>query len=439
MCKYMSEIRMKDIIIFRRDDVLSPTRALYYKDLFYRTLKIGTEIEAATPKGMKREIFEEHLRQQLEPSGSLEQIGKWGVLDVQAEHCGIEIRVIGRHPYFEVFYNQFAHIFEVIHAEGGRARPTCGMHFHLLPIGLSEPIPEIILANVWNLVRRYAPNLKFITSAGDKPEALCRRRNHNSHLEMVKHTPAAMNMQQIKEALDNSRVVPKHQNFLNLEHLTFTEQHEIKDFHLELRFPDADFSPTSVTVKAFLCLAMILKAVDMSQYGVIHVGKLREWRRKKELLDMLNNNDGNLATSDTSQVTPAVIEELRAGCRELLALLKPSLTRFERNPSFEILCSLAENPISLRRIQGYSWQEIEQQLSLVTALYEPKWDKVDKQLMRYIEFAEFAECAAEEDWKAATAKSLFSPVSDIEDHLRKIASFRAMRWDAQLGTYVFLS
>lgn len=430
---------MKDVIIFRRDDVLSPVRALYYKDLFYRTLKIGTEIEAAPPKGMKREIFEERLRQQLDPSGSLEYLGKWGVLDVQAEHCGIEIRVIGRHPYFEVFYEQFAHIFGVIQAEKGRARPTCGMHFHLLPIGLSELIPEIILANFWNLVRRYAPNLKFITSAGDKPEALCRRRNHNSHLEMVKHTPAAMSMQEIKEVLDNSRVVPRHQNFLNLEHLTFTEQHKIKDFHLELRFPDADFSPASVTVKAFLCLAMILKAVDMSQYGVIHVGKLHEWRRKKELLAMLNNNDGNLATSDTSQVTAEVIEELRAGCRELLALLKPTLTRFERNPSFDILCSLAENPISLRRIQGYSWREIEEQLVRVTTLPEPEWDKADKQLMRYIEFAEFTEYAMEGDWKAATARALFCQASDIDVRLQKIASFRAMRWDAQLGTYVFVN
>lgn len=430
---------MKDVIIFRRDDVLTPARALYYKDLFYRTLKIGTEIEAATPKGMKREVFEEHLRQQLEPSGSLDQLGKWGVLDVQAEHCGIEIRVIGRHPYYDVFYNQFARIFNAIHAEGGRARPTCGMHFHLLPIGLSEPVPEIILANVWNLVRRYAPNLKFITSAGDRPEALCRRRNHNSHLEMVNHTPAAMSMQEIKELLDNSRVVPKHQNFLNLEHLTFTGQREVKDFHLELRFPDADFSPTSVTAKAFLCLAMILKAVDMSQYGVIHVGKLHEWRRKKELLDMLNNNDGDLATSNTSQVTPEVIDELRAGCRELLAILKPTLTRFERNPSFDILASLAEHPISLRRIQGYSWQEIEEQLARVTALHEPEWDKTDKQLMRYIEFAEFTECATEEDWKAAAAQSLFCKLPELEDHLRKIASFRAMNWDAQLGTYVFVN
>ena len=190
---------MKDVIIFRRQDTLSSSRALYYKDLFYRTLKIGTEIEAATPKGVTRDSFKNAVRRRLEPSGDLDHLGTWGVLDVQTEHCGIEIRVIGRHPYFDVFYEQFAHIFEVIRTAGGRARSTCGMHFHLLPIGMSEPIPEIILANIWNLVRRYAPNLKFLTSCGDAPHALCRRRNHSSHLEMIKHTPAAMTMQAIKE------------------------------------------------------------------------------------------------------------------------------------------------------------------------------------------------------------------------------------------------
>ena len=431
---------MKDVILFKRDDALTPSRALYYKDLFYRTLKVGTEIEAATPKGVKREVFEERVRQRLEPSGSLASLGKWGVLDVLPEHCGIEIRVIGRHPYFEVCYAQFAHIFEVIQTEGGRARPTCGMHFHLLPIGLSEPIPEIILANVWNLVRRYAPNLKFLTSGGDRPEALCRRRNHNSHLEMIRYTPAVMTMQDIQTALDHSKQVPKHQNFLNLEHVTFTAGHEVRDFHLELRFPDADFAPTSVTAKAFLCLAIVLKAVEMSQYGVIHVGRLHEWQRKQALLDMLNNNDGDLATSNTSRVTPDVIEELRAGCRELLALLKPILTRFERNPSFEVLAALAEHPIALRRIQHRGWDEIEQQLcAITTPAAPPDWDKWDTQLMRSIELAECTNCTSNDGWQNAVAKLLFLTPAEIVGRLHKIALFRGLKWDAQLGAYVFLN
>jgi hypothetical protein len=84
-------------------------------------------------------------------------------------------------------------------------------------------------------------------------------------MEMVRHSPGLLTMRQIQELLRQSRVVPEHQNFLNLEHLRFTESGHIHPFHLEFRFPDADLSPTSVTAKTFLFLAILLKAVDLTR------------------------------------------------------------------------------------------------------------------------------------------------------------------------------
>ncbi len=158
---------MKEPILFRRNDCLSNEQALYWKDLLYRTTKIGTEIEVAVPKGMPRPTFEVSVREMLQPSGSFEQLGPYGVLDVSAEHAGIEIRVIGRQPYFSALHQQYTSILRVLSEQGGRPRATCGLHFHLLTPGLVEPVPEIILANTWNLVRRYAPELRFLTSGGD--------------------------------------------------------------------------------------------------------------------------------------------------------------------------------------------------------------------------------------------------------------------------------
>ncbi len=110
------------------------------------------------------------------------------MLDVQKEHCGVEIRIIGRQPHFRALRQQYSQITQVLHDQGSRVRATCGLHFHLLTPGLAEPVPEIVLANLWNLTRRYAPELRFMTSGGDQREALCRRRNYTSHLEMVKHS-----------------------------------------------------------------------------------------------------------------------------------------------------------------------------------------------------------------------------------------------------------
>ena len=429
---------MKEPILFRRDDLLSPDEALYWKDLLYRTVKIGVEIEFAMPKGINKKDFLPTLRDALQPSKDLNHLGRYGVLDAISEHCGIEIQIIGRQPYYAALLQQYRDILALL-PQGIRTRPTCGLHYHLLTVGLSEPVPEIILANLWNLTRRYAPYLRFLTSAGHTTEALCRRRNHTSHLEMVRHTPGAYSMREIQKLLNDSETVPKHQNFLNLEHVAFADDGAVQNFHVEFRFPDADIAATSLAAKTFLFLAMLLKSVEMSQYGVIHVGRVREWRRKKELLDMLSNNDGELATSDTSQVTPEVLAELSSGCHELLELLKPIIKRFEQNPSYEVLSALADTPLSLRQIQGCSWTEIEQQLSQVAALSRPVLDKDDKKLMRTVELAQLTNFPTPDEWKSAAAEALLCSLADVDARLATIVFFRELQWDQQLGTFIFLN
>ena len=436
---------MKEPIIFRRDDHLGHEQAMYWKDLLYRTIKIGTEVEFALPKGAKKAEFLAVLLETLQPTKDLTHLGRYGVLDVISEHCGIETQIIGRQPYYPALIEQYREIFALL-PPGIRARPTCGLHYHALTIGLSEPVPEIILANIWNLIRRYAPYLRFLTSGGSSHEALCRRRNHNSHLEMVRHTPGVYSMREIQTLLHDSKVVPEHQNFLNLEHIIFSENGQVKDFHLEFRFPDADLAPTSIVAKTFLFLAIILKAVEISQYGVIHVGRLREWRRKIELLDMLSNNDGNLATSDTSKVTPEVVEELRTGCRELLELLKPIFVRFARvscegsedHPAFEVLGLLAETPLALLRASGRNWPEIEAILSERAAITSADWDKSDQRLIRAIELAELTTFTSLQAWKWEAARELFLTPQELDRRLARLDNWRGIKWDAALGAMVFL-
>ncbi len=430
---------MKDPILLRRDDLLSPRQAAYWKDLLYRDTKIGTELEVAPRKGMRRPDFEAAVRADLQPSGSLERLGANGVLDVQPEHCGIEIRVIGRHPYFRALHEQYKQIMDILLKHGARPRHTCGLHFHLLTPTLAEPVPEIILANLWNLTRRYAAALKFLTSAGDKRESLCRRRNHNSHLEMVRHSPATMHMREIQQILKNSRTVPEHQNFLNLEHIGFTESGDVLPFHLEFRFPDAHLSPTAITAETFLFMAMLLKSVDLSQYGVIHVGKVKPWRRQVEILNLLSNNDGNLAASDTSKITDDIIEELRQGCYELLDFLSPVFDWFTDNPGLDILLAMAETPISLMRCAGYDMRDIEAHLSDRAAQDDLGLDSIDRNLMRRIDLGEWTGQPSAEAWQWLAARELFLTPQDLERRLTKIAALRGLRWDERQGTMVFTS
>lgn len=430
---------MTDPIIFNRQDCLSPEDALYWKDILYRTVKIGTELEYACPKGKNKQDILSYIEKKLVPSSDLNELGPYGVLDVASEHCGLEIRIIGRQPYYRILLEQYRFILSLMIKLGVRARSTCGLHFHILTVGLSEPVPEIILANLWNLVRRYAPHLKFLTSTGKQRDSLCRRRNHNSHLEMIKLTPGAMSMQEIQKHLKTSRTVPEHQNFFNLEHVAFTADGQVKNFHVEFRFPDSDLSPTAIVTKTFLFLAMLMKAVEISQFGVIHAGKIQEWRRKIELLNLLNNNDGMLAASDTSQVTDEIINELGEGNQELLHLLKPIFSRFEMNPCFEILSFLAKTPISLMRVQGYSWEKIEDKLQHLGQVESINDDKINNKLIRCLELSLITGAPSIYEWKKLVGLECNLTPKVLENRLESLNRWRGIWWDASLGTISFLS
>ena len=430
---------MKDPIFLRRSDILPLSEAVYWKDLLYQVTKIGLELEVAPPKGCQRPVFEAAISEQLMPSGTLNSLGKNGILDVCKEHCGVEVRIIGRQPHFRALYKQLNTIMQVLLQQGARPRSTCGLHFHLLTPGLAEPVPEIILANLWNLVRKYAPELRFLTSGGDSLNALCRRRNYTSHLEMVRYSPAVLHMREIQKCLRESKLVPEHNNFFNLKHILFSESGLISDFHLEFRFPDADLSPISVSAKTFLFLALLLKAVDLSQYGVIHVGKIRPWRRKVWLLDILSNNEGKLATSNTAALTPELLQELSEGCFELLNLLAPVFNRFPYNPSLDILHSLSEKPISLLRCDKLDWPDIEDLLLSQIHLNDLNLDETDLKLMQIIELGEWTRLSSLESWKNTVSRQLYLNEQDFEKRLTHLTELRGLHWDPGLGTCLFLN
>ena len=128
---------MKEPILFRRDDTLNHEQALYWKDLLYRTVKIGTEVEFAMPKGVRKDDFMPVLVEALQPTRDLTNLGRYGVLDVIGEHCGLEIQIIGRQPYYPALLQQYHDLFALL-PPGIRARPTCGLHYHALAIGLAS-------------------------------------------------------------------------------------------------------------------------------------------------------------------------------------------------------------------------------------------------------------------------------------------------------------
>jgi hypothetical protein len=78
-------------IVLHRKDALQPAEAGYWKDLLYRVIKIGTELEVAPKKNCDRPTFETVVCELLPPSKSLELQRANDVLDMSSERGGFEI------------------------------------------------------------------------------------------------------------------------------------------------------------------------------------------------------------------------------------------------------------------------------------------------------------------------------------------------------------
>ncbi len=418
-----------------RPDSLTVPEARYFQDLLYRIIKIGTEVEFALPKGVLRDDLQPRIEKALQPSRDMNRLGTLGVYDVIKEHCGIEILVIGRHPHWDALLRQYRGIILPLLKEKIRIRPTCGLHFHLLGIGLAEEIPEIILANFWNMTRIFAPGLKYITSGGKSRKGLCRRRQHNAHQEFIKHSPADHSMREIQEILKKSFDVPEHQNFLNLEHIKFSEQGAVTDIHVEMRFPDGDLCPVSITAKTFLFLTMLLKAVEISKFGLLNIEECTILERNSELMDMISNNEGKVATSDTGAIDDVILQEYRKNTLAMLTFLK-SIFLILDNPGEAILHQLALLPISLRRDRADSWEKIEEDLSGHIPIVQ-KLDTTDYELIKIIELGIVLNRKTEADWHTNVATILKIKKGEIA---RRLANYtdRTPTWQPDLGSVVFL-
>jgi hypothetical protein len=169
------------------------------------------------------------------------------------------------------------------------------------------------------------------------------------------------------------------------------------------------------------------------------VGKIEQCRRKIALLDLLSNNEGALASSDTGGVTDAVMEELRQGSYELLDLLTPAFDRFADNPALEVLLSLAEHPIALRRCAGYDWAQIEAALAERAVIDQTGLDDTSRRLMQRIELGEWSRLPSPDAWRWHAARELFLTPQELERRLAQLQALRGLRWDHRQGGLVFTS
>lgn len=406
----------------------------------------------------------ERARDIFKPLKSFEKLSPSGVYDVTEDGSllgekGIEIITTGRRFTYQSMYDMTKAIVDFSLENGAYVNCRCGLHFHVLAgwldfdegysarikgeeySELEKPMPDVILANLHQLYRRFSAAIVWLTSTGDSKEHLTRWLKFRKSI--LPYSPITLSMydlvQKMKAEIDSYRAeeVGKYA-IVNYNWMRFDEDDtsRIRRLHVEFRGPDGNLSTTATTAIAALHWALILKAAKISRWGLLEAFTVETAHLQRTIFSTLVNNTNN-AENRVSNTTEffangydsIVIED----ALQLIRLLKSELLLIGN--SYEVLNSLAKKPMSLRRIEGMSWEDIERSLNTTSI----RLNENDAKVEMAIELGSVAnKSRSREDYIKAIAEALdlSLPEDEINKSLGKLVSVGKIIWSEPLGAFI---
>jgi hypothetical protein len=247
---------------------------------------------------------------------------------------------------------------------------------------------------------------------------------------------------------------PKYR-FINYEPTIFDINGNISVLHVEGRYMDGSLSPAVITAHAALIYAIMIKAVELSKYGILRSGSSNYMLLQKEIWSKLCNGVESYngpRVSDTRDLGP-YIPDLKRQSKQLLNLVKSIL--LEQGPSYDILYRLAEEPQSFRRIKLKPFKNIDEWSNIEKTLMpkiKEEDDLVTKHIMKVIDLGSVSECSSINEWLCATAACIsiekglkeddeaISKLSkEIENKMSKFINDGTIFWSDSIGGYVVKS
>ena len=353
--------------------------------------------------------------------------------------------------YWNSFYQMCKSIIEPISERGGFVNERCGQHYHVLagyfeksrvgkPISdLEHPMPEIILANLHQLHRRYELAMFWIMSAGPQMENITRWARFRQPIRRYSALQSRMAKVQAELAEQIVSMAGNQKGkyaSVAYHFCEFDREGDATTFHIENRIADSAMCPSVVTAWAMLCYALVMKAVRLSQYGIMEVGDQDYCRAQREIEPTLINGqnrgwDGD-RRADTSGIGPH-IPWVRDSAREMVQLLKSELNNL--GPSYDILMALAERPCSLRLIDGDSWEKIELDLYPPEQL-DPSAVMAENEIREIVDLAGIMDCDNVEMWIEEVAAYLGQLPPVVADIVYQMMESSNYRWSPPVGALI---
>lgn len=385
---------------------------------------------------------------EFKPSGNYGCLSKSGVHEVKTDHSllgkdGIEILTTGRRVTYWSFYNMLNNIMTYTESKGAFSNERCSIHMHLLTSfyssgcndknnnssevihtnELEKPIPAIILSNFHQLMRKYQNALTWMSTGLPDMDHLTRWEKFRVSILPISATKDPFCVVKDKAASIGYKNKYSLVNyvFLKLESNNYAKNkmdRDISKLQIELRVMDGSMSPSATAAMACLYYAIMLRAVELSKYGILDLDDVNFIPEAQAIKDTLLNNVSSWEDassggrfSNTSKVTKH-IPELIEQSFDMLHHLKHILQSV--GPCYPVLEKLAESPCSLRLMNGKSWSDVEKELKV---MYSPE-DSLLQYLNRIIDLREVTGKNSKHHW-----------ISDVTEIITSIPIFS----DYQIG------
>ncbi len=414
---------------------LSSEEVRYWKKFFLGNLKVGVEIEFDCIGDRSR--FRDQFIAKLGNGSEGFNFGKYGIKNLASDGSvprGWELKTVGRRLDFLNLYIQYKLYYDVFDGKA-TVSPNCGLHNHILidyvdnSTSLEQDVPGIIFRNFCQLMRSFAPEFVWLTSTVKGDDYITRYEQYCMAEQLYSHTPVNKDAKNYAQILNNGG----RYRFINTKYFRSTND-SISRFHLELRFPDGSIYPAQIASQNILWGAVLLKAIEVSEFGVIDTGTPSEWATTKELYGRIRNNvrAGSRLSSCPNQENLDLIQQRG---RDTLKFLKPSIAMYDVR-AYRVLTFLNEEPVSIARRTKPDNQIVSEYHDLLKTMYvldtEPYHD-----MIKAISLQEIKGAVSAKQWTYQIAQKSGKAFQEIETDLTKLDLIKPLVWDSELGTYVF--
>lgn len=414
------------------------------------------------------DAIRKHLQNELKPNNTYGQVNDTGVHSITTDGSllgkkGAEIITVGRRVDYWEFFKMANNILKLADEKGAYLNERCSTHMHVLasyygkmlpgqdkmgvPVKVNEmekDMPEIILANLHQLVRRYQNAMTWMMMGLNEPQRMTRWEKFR--VSVLPVSAVVNHMRDVQSEVSQHAGGNKY-GWINYNNIEFSKSGDIRRMHVEFRAADGLMSPSAVAALGCMYYALVIKAVEISRYGVVEIGT-QEWmeqaqRAKDAILNNMKSYQDGDRFGDTSHV--GEFQELYiAEALDLVRQLKSILIKI--GPAYEVLEKLAEKPCALRRCEGQTWQQIEEDLAVIVN----EEGRFEIALSEIVTLNQISECKDETEWIREVGQALRSDPelaidpdnAEVEDSVREFVEKNKedgrMVWSTRIGAPIMI-